>query len=151
MTHNPMQSPRRGLARRCLEGWRSFLRRDDGASAVEFALIAPVLISMIMGIIQFGSLFFLQNNMANVARETVRLLAVGTISTRTEAEYYVRDKLVHWGAEPTLSVTEPDPNDPNDLDYVVRISIPMSDATIVDPFGIFRNGSLEAEVTMRQE
>ena len=53
--------------------------------------------------------------------------------------------------EKTEKLTSINPSDPNDVDYVVRISIPMADAAIIDPFGIFRNGNLEAEVTMRQE
>ena len=39
--------------------WR-FWRDQGGASAVEFALIAPLLFGLLLGIIQYGSLFFIR-------------------------------------------------------------------------------------------
>lgn len=128
--------------------WRAFRRNNSGAALLEFALLTPVLILIITGIIQFGSLFFLENNMANVARDTARRLAVGELTTQTEAETFVQDTLVNWGATFTVNVTEPDASS---NDYVVQISVPMADASIVDPFGLMSSGTLSAQSTMRQE
>ena len=53
------------------------LRRDDGAAAmVEFAIVAPLLFALLFGIIDFGRVFFLYNNLTNAAREGARLGAV---------------------------------------------------------------------------
>ena len=45
------------------------LRCDRGAAMVEFTLVAPILIFLTCGIIQFGYVFFLQNTMQNLARD----------------------------------------------------------------------------------
>jgi len=55
-------------------------RRDDGASAVEFALIAPVIVALLLGIIQFGFVFFEYIQVAHAAREGVRWAALGEIA-----------------------------------------------------------------------
>ncbi len=131
--------------------WRAFCKNGSGGALLEFAFLTPILMLLITGIIQFGSLFFLQNNMANVARDTARRLAVGNLATQTEAQTYVQDTLVNWGVTFTVNITEPDPTDPNDNDYVIRISVPMADASIVDPIGLMQNRTLTAQSTMRQE
>jgi Flp pilus assembly protein TadG len=53
------------------------LRREDGAAAVEFALIAGVLAMLIFGMLQFGLAFFQLQNLRSATREGARLAAVG--------------------------------------------------------------------------
>lgn len=53
-------------------------RREDGASALEFGLVAPVIIMMIFGIIQYGYMFWALQTASATAREAVRSLIVGT-------------------------------------------------------------------------
>ena len=55
----------------------STLRREDGAAAVEFALIAGVLAMLIFGMLQFGLAFFQLQNLRSATREGARLAAVG--------------------------------------------------------------------------
>lgn len=52
------------------------LRSEDGASLVEFALIAPLLFLLIFGIIDFGWLFAQHQDVRHGAREAARLAAV---------------------------------------------------------------------------
>lgn len=49
---------------------------DAGASLVEFALIAPFLILLLLGIIEFGYFFGEYNDVRHGAREGARLAAV---------------------------------------------------------------------------
>src|SRR5439155_17052878 len=56
---------------------RERLRKDDGAAAVEFALIVGVLVMLIFGMLQFGLTFFELQNLRASAREGGRLGAVG--------------------------------------------------------------------------
>lgn len=52
-------------------------REDDrGANLVEFALIAPLLIMLVLGIIEFGVLFGEYNEIRHSAREGARYAAV---------------------------------------------------------------------------
>jgi Flp pilus assembly pilin Flp len=54
--------------------WR---RREDGAAAVEFALLLPLLVLLLFGFIQFGLAFNARIQATNAAREAARLAAVG--------------------------------------------------------------------------
>lgn len=53
------------------------LRRQDGASAVEFALIAPVLFIVLLGILEFGVAFLQVQSIRTAVREGGRAAAVG--------------------------------------------------------------------------
>ena len=55
---------------------RRRLRGDAGASAVEFALVAPLLFLLIAGTIEFGWAFHQVMDTRHGARETARLVAV---------------------------------------------------------------------------
>lgn len=60
-----------------------FLRSERGAAAVEFALIAPVLLALVFGIIDFGRAMFTYNVLTAAVREGARTAAVSGISTMT--------------------------------------------------------------------
>ena len=53
------------------------LRRQDGASAVEFALVAPLLFMILFGILQFGLAFLQVQSIRTAVREGGRVAAVG--------------------------------------------------------------------------
>jgi TadE-like protein len=52
-------------------------RRDDGAAAVEFALVALILFALIFGIIAFGIALFDQQGAVQAAREAARKASIG--------------------------------------------------------------------------
>jgi hypothetical protein len=131
--------------------WPRLWPDERGVAALEFAFVVPFLVIIFSGIVQFGAIFFVQNNMTNVAREVSRALSVGTIETSAEAETLANGKLVNWGIGFNVSATIPDPNDPNDTDYTVVITAPLSDAAIFDILGVFQSGTLSARASMREE
>ena len=51
-------------------------RTERGASAVEFAIVLPVLFLVIAGIVDFGRYFFTQIQVTNAAREGARAAVV---------------------------------------------------------------------------
>lgn len=59
-------------------------REDEGASAVEFAIVAIVLIMLLTGIVQFGYTFFQYLEIVHAAREGARWASLsldeGTVS-----------------------------------------------------------------------
>ena len=52
------------------------LRDQRGASAVEFALIVPLLIVLVLGIAEFGRAFQVQGTLSAAAREGARAMAL---------------------------------------------------------------------------
>jgi Flp pilus assembly protein TadG len=60
-------------------------RRDRGSAAVEFALVLPVLLLIVFGIIDFGRLLSAQITLTGAAREGVRLAALGYPNAAVQA------------------------------------------------------------------
>ncbi len=135
----------RARAKGLLAQWRD----RDGAAAVEFAFILPILLLLFSGIVQFGSIMFLENHMTNVARETSRRVAVGELS-QAEAASSAQQALVNWGVNYDVSIAATNAGDGNE-DITVAISLPMAQAALMDVLGVFQSGNLTAAVTMRQE
>lgn len=123
--------------------WRA--RSRSGAAAVEFAIVLPIFLMLLFGIIQFGSILFLHNNMVNAARETVRRMSVAEL-TAAEADGFAQNYLSDWNLDFTVSATEP----PGTTDVSVQISVPAADAALVN-FPIAWPGNLVAEASMRPE
>ena len=94
-------------------------RSDEGAAAVEFALIAVILFTLLLGIVQFGYLFFQWNEITHAAREGARWAALeypaGSVSTVGTVRYNVAQ------AAPDMGLTDADitvdPANP-DISYV---------------------------------
>lgn len=53
-------------------------RGDRGAVAVEFALLLPILLVIVFGVVDFGRAWNMQITLTQAAREGVRLAALGT-------------------------------------------------------------------------
>lgn len=60
--------------------------RDRGAAAVEFALVLPVLLLVLCGIVDFGRALHAQVVLTQAAREGARLAALGAPDTVTRTK-----------------------------------------------------------------
>lgn len=49
---------------------------DRGAVAVEFAIVLPILLLLILGIVEFGRAYYVQTTLSGAAREGVRAMAL---------------------------------------------------------------------------
>lgn len=125
-------------------------RLESGSMAIEFALVAPIFILILTGIMEFGAALFIQNNMVNVARDASRRAATGEL-TATEAETFAENALVNWGISYTVDVTVPDGSNAADRNVVASITAPMNQASIIDFLGLLEGRTLAAQVVMRQE
>lgn len=56
------------------------LRRDDGQAMVEFALVMPILIMLLLGIVQFGIIFNNYETMTDATRVGARKAATSRLS-----------------------------------------------------------------------
>ena len=79
---------------------RSVARDTAGASAVEFAIIAPVLLALILGVVQLGVLFQARAGLRHAVAEGARLAAIYPIPTDAEIIAKVRDR--QFGLDPAL-------------------------------------------------
>ena len=61
------------------------LRSERGASAVEFGLIVPLLIVLVLGIAEFGHAFQVQGTLTAAAREGARAMALQNDRTLARA------------------------------------------------------------------
>ena len=127
---------------------RQFLSDRRGASALEFALVVPLLIGLLLGIIQYGSLFLLQTRMNDAARDTARRLAVGDLTTEAEAEEHAVARLADWSATFTAVAELPDPGE---HDVRVAITVPMAEAALINLVGFGMDGQLAVEFHMLKE
>ncbi|ROR73242.1 TadE/TadG family type IV pilus assembly protein [Bogoriella caseilytica] len=50
--------------------------RDRGAAAVEFALVLPLLVALVLGIAELGRAYHVQTTLSNAARDGVRVMAL---------------------------------------------------------------------------
>lgn len=128
-------------------------RNRRGASAVEFAVIAPIFFMLILGMIEFGRAIMVQQVLTNASREGARF-AVLDGSTGGEVKTIVDDYLKSTrisGANITIT-----PSDPNSAGYgepvTVVVSIPFGEVSwLPSPWFLGKDRNLSATTVMRRE
>ena len=80
-------------------------RRDDGAVAVEFALIAPLLLLLVFGLIQYGFYFWSMQGGSSAAREAARRAAVGEPVGCNDFRDYVKERIGVTGDQASADIT----------------------------------------------
>jgi Flp pilus assembly pilin Flp len=78
---------------------RSLIRNARGASAVEFAMVAPVLLGMILGAIEIGRFAVISGTLSSAVRETARIAMVSSATSpdpqdETSLRQLVFDRMV---------------------------------------------------------
>jgi Flp pilus assembly protein TadG len=128
---------------------------ESGGALIEFTLMAPVFFLIVFAIIEWGSVFFLQSNMVNAAREAARIWALdnGTPAmTSTDAQNVAVNYLAGSGQTYTYVLTDhctlAPPNKAQDI--TVQISVDAASAALVNFMGLM-GGQLTSKVTMRKE
>lgn len=58
---------------------------ERGAVAVEFAILAPILVMLLLGIMEFGRAYNVQISLTNAAREGVRVMAINNSQSAAKA------------------------------------------------------------------
>jgi len=72
---------------------RKFIRNEEGAAVVEFALVMPILALIIFGIIDFGRAFYTVNNIISAVREGARYGAILAAPMSTTGQREIRDRV----------------------------------------------------------
>jgi Flp pilus assembly protein TadG len=121
-------------------------RSDRGAAAVEMALVLPLLIALVFGIIDFARIFNAEIQLSQAAREGVRLAAIGA-PTYTSAQAVDRAKL----AAPNPGFTSTAISVPT-VTMCSASSLPTDTAAVVVKFtfdGILWDHELSQKAVMR--
>lgn len=128
---------------------RSKSRLLRAAVAVEMAVVTPLMLTMLFGIIEFGWLFTVRSTMVNAAREGARLGALQGV-TPSEITDRTRTYLAPMDLDGMCSVyvTEPTEADPV---VNVRVSVPRSQVSLLGNFFGWTSGTIEGEAAMRRE
>lgn len=144
--------------------WRDAVRRfaesRSGATAMEFTFVMIPMIVLLFGVIQFGGILFLKNDMQNAARDAARRMAAGymcfdgaPVQCGTQTVNHVEDfacsYLSDWPSTFHIAVSETNTVDGTDMH--VAITTDMGAAAIVDLFGIFQGRTLSANTILRRE
>ena len=86
-------------------------RKSDSPSQslVEFALVLPILLLLILGVMDFGRMFYTQMVLTNAAREGANYLAYNPQDVNNEPPYKITyEYIIEEANSSTVEVVEPD-------------------------------------------
>jgi Flp pilus assembly protein TadG len=132
---------------------KAHLNNQRGTSAVEFAIVLPLLVVFIFGIIEFGLVFYNKAMVTNASREAARAGIVYRDPPVTVAEIqsvvdnYCGGMLVSFGSSPGAVTTVPSgecANHGNEL--VVNVAYQYDFLLIPDFLTTFFSGGLPGSI-----
>lgn len=141
--------------------------RPRGQALVEFALIVPVLLAMLLGIIEFG--WLIKNNLtiANAARDGARAAALGKSTTEiktrikneaspvtvTDSEITLQHYAYGSTSGPALSDTTSGTTTTNNATSgeLIKVTVKVPHKQLTGFFPFLKNRANEADVVMRRE
>ncbi len=126
---------------------KNTIRQKEGQALVEFALVIPILIVIILAITEFGRLWMTMNVLTGAAREGVRVAAVNELGT-TFANNAAQNVMTAAGMTGT-TVTVSGPNAANEMTVTVQMDYTVLTGTIVP--GLSGTFQLTRSATMRWE
>ena len=131
-------------------------RSESGAALVEFTVLMPVFFLILFGMVEFGSMIWVQNNMTNAAREGARSASVQGVTLAVASQNAC--KWLTGGQTFTIVVTD---KCTTDQDVNVSVTVNKSSASLFNTFFFVNNqgsltsgdwtGTMGANVTMRKE
>ena len=124
--------------------------RARAAAIVEFAVVSPLLLTILFGIIEYGYIFMVRQTLTNAAREGARIAVLQTtVSPYGEVTTRVDDIMATTGLSGyTVAMTHWTAVDPTET---VAVSIPMADVSLLGNFFGQRTGNLVGTCSMRKE
>lgn len=151
--------------------WRSWRREQDGASLVEFALVFPIFVLVILGLVSFGMMLALKQGVTNAAADGARSVvgvvdntATPAVDERIEkarttvanrlswlggnASYLVTDVKWYNSASATCEALEVGVAPPSPPTICVKITYPYDDHKLV-PAPTFGVSTLSSEARVQ--
>jgi Flp pilus assembly protein TadG len=134
-----------------------FCTREDGVVGVEFVILFPVLVLFVVGIVEFGHLWYVRQTLTNASREGARAAVVYEVDNPNRAAWattaatnavnqYLTDTQFSgtWDTVVTAGAATGDP-------VTVTVTSPSGLLLLNKLLPAFNNITLAAETTMRLE
>jgi Flp pilus assembly protein TadG len=124
--------------------------RRRAAAVVEFAVVLPLLLTILFGIIEYGWMFMVRQTLLNAAREGCRVAVLQT----TTAPYTQVTQAVSRIMEPahitgySVAMTHATATDATET---VTVSVPYSQVSLLGGFFGPHNYDLQGQCAMRKE
>ncbi|MGI9419301.1 MAG: TadE/TadG family type IV pilus assembly protein [Geminicoccaceae bacterium] len=113
--------------------WRSSPKRrldERGVGAIEFALMLPVVLTLIVGIIEMSNVYFMRNQLNEIARDATRRFAVGALDESEVKAFVLKRVAQTTRAKANVDVTETETDDI--VDVSLSLSVPFADVLLFD-------------------
>ena len=130
-----------------------FIRPErTGAAAVEFAVVAPIMILFMFGMVEIGGLMMVKNAAVHASREAARL-AVTPTATNADVEARVYEQLqMYTSSGITVQISPEVLSSANAGDPIsVRVSVDTSALGLITGAVPLPISHVSAETTMRRE
>lgn len=143
-----------------LEHLRSAVRRPGlaalgacrrGAATMEMAIVAPLLSTMILGVMEMGCVVYSYSTMQLMANRVGREIAVNTLS-QGAAPAAITSGLPAWlNGRVTVTITQSAPADPTQNLIRIQLATTSVSATPIALLTRLANWNMTTDVTMKQE
>ena len=129
-----------------------FPKDQSGASAVEFALVGGLLLTLLMGLIEFSLILYTYTTADAATRDVARRIATSRLDP-ANASATLKGELPSWVQSfATVTVTQTAPTTPSTNQITVRVSIPATKASPTSYLSFaYQSLTLSAATTMQQE
>lgn len=118
-----------------------------GTATVEMAIVTPLLLTMLFGIIEYSWVFSVRQTLIHAAREGARTASLPG-STTSEINERINDYLAPMGLTASIDISRATADDPTER---VQVSVPINDVVLTGFFPGLHNFDLKAAVSMRKE
>lgn len=136
-------------------------RRERGVVSVEFAILLPLIVLILVGLIEAGHLWHLQHTITNASREGARAAIVyrqnySQAEVRQRATQTVNAYLRNFLPEGKWTVTFPNPDEPpasyaTGANLTVRVTATSGLLLLDKLVPAFKNITIQAQTTMKLE
>ena len=77
-----------------VQSLRRLLAAENGVAAIEFAVVLPVLLTMLLGVLEFGRMFYLRQGLEYATESAARYYSMNPTATTSTVTSYLQGKMI---------------------------------------------------------